>query len=72
MMAQGGLARSIFRVHTLFDGDSAFALASGHVQADPSIVGSWAADDMAEAGRRAVLLAEGVDGIPAVGVLQGL
>lgn len=34
-----GLARSIFPVHTLFDGDSVFALASGDAQTEPSIVG---------------------------------
>jgi L-aminopeptidase/D-esterase-like protein len=71
MMAQDGLARSIFPVHTLFDGDSVFALASGQVEAEPSIVGAWAADAVAEAVRRAVLLAEGAGGIPAIGELRG-
>jgi L-aminopeptidase/D-esterase-like protein len=71
MMAQDGLARSIFPVHTLFDGDSVFALASGDVQAEPSIVGAWAADAVAEAVRRAVLIAEGAGGIPAVQELRG-
>jgi L-aminopeptidase/D-esterase-like protein len=66
MMAQDGLARSIFPVHTLFDGDSVFALASGDVQTEPSIVGAWAADAVAEAVRRAVFLAEGAGGIPAI------
>jgi L-aminopeptidase/D-esterase-like protein len=71
MMAQDGLARSIFPVHTLFDGDSVFALASGDVQAEPSVVGAWAADAVAEAVRRAVLIAEGAGGIPAVQELRG-
>jgi L-aminopeptidase/D-esterase-like protein len=71
MMAQDGLARSIFPVHTLFDGDSVFALASGDVEAEPSIVGSWASDAVAEAVRRAVLLAKGLGGIPAVRELRG-
>src|SRR5919199_1722931 len=71
MMAQDGLARSIFPVHTLFDGDSVFALASGHVQAEPSIVGAFAADAVAEAVRGAVLIAEGAGDITAVQELRG-
>jgi L-aminopeptidase/D-esterase-like protein len=35
MMAQDGLARSIFPVRTLLDGDSVFALASGEVEPSP-------------------------------------
>ena len=43
----------------------------GDVQAEPSIVGAWTADAVAEAVRRAVLLAEGAGGIPAVQELRG-
>jgi L-aminopeptidase/D-esterase-like protein len=71
MMAQDGLARSIFPAHTLFDGDSVFALASGEVGAEPSLVGAWAADAVTEAVRRAVLLATGAGGIPAIWDLGG-
>ena len=71
MMAQDGLARSIFPVHTLFDGDSVFAVTSGGVEAEPSIVGAWEADAVAEAVRRAVLLAKGLGGIPAVREIRG-
>ena len=35
MMAQDRLARSIFPVHTLFDEDSMFVLASGEVEPSP-------------------------------------
>lgn len=66
MMAQDGVARSIYPAHTLFDGDSVFALASGEVEVEPSLVGTWAADAVAEATRRAVLLATGAGGIPAI------
>ncbi len=66
MMAQDGLARSIYPVHTFFDGDSVFALACGDIEVEPSLIGSWAADAVAEAVRRAVLLASGAGGIPAV------
>ncbi len=65
-MAHDGLARAVFPAHTLYDGDSVFALASGEVEAEPSVVGAWAADAVAEALRRAVLLAYGAGGIPAV------
>ena len=71
MMAHDGMARSIFPVHTLFDGDSVFALASGDVDAEPSTVGAWAADAVAEAVRRAVLSASGAGGIPAVRDIAG-
>lgn len=64
-MAHDGLARAVFPAHTLYDGDSVFALASGKVDAEPSIVGTWASDAVAEALRRAVLLAVGVDRVPA-------
>lgn len=59
MMAQDGYARSIRPIHTLFDGDSIFALATGaYEQAlsplDLSILGTMAADCVVKAVRRAV------------------
>lgn len=66
MMAHDGFARSIYPIHTLFDGDSIFALASGEVDAEPSMVGTWAADAVAEAVWRAVRLASGAGGVPAL------
>ncbi|MGF1472299.1 MAG: P1 family peptidase [Rubrobacteraceae bacterium] len=71
MMAHDGLARSIYPIHTMFDGDSVFALASGEVEAEPSMVGTWAADIVAEATRRSVILATGTGGIPAIGEIRG-
>jgi L-aminopeptidase/D-esterase-like protein len=65
-MAQDGLARVIRPAHTMFDGDTIFALATGEQQGDVSMVGAFAADVMAEAILRAVKLAS-----PAGG-LQGL
>lgn len=64
MMAHDGLARSIYPIHTMFDGDSIFALSSGEVEAEPSMVGTWAADAVAKAVRRSVTLATGAGGIP--------
>ncbi|HEX5731441.1 MAG TPA: P1 family peptidase [Blastocatellia bacterium] len=57
MMAHDGLARAIRPVHTMFDGDTIFALSTGNLQADVTTVGSVAADLLARAvarvGRRA-------------------
>jgi L-aminopeptidase/D-esterase-like protein len=56
-MAQDGLAQSIRPAHTMFDGDTIFALATGEQDADISMVGAFAAEVMAEAIVRAVQLA---------------
>ena len=39
-MAHDGLARAVNPAHTQFDGDTIFALATGEVAADPSLVGA--------------------------------
>ena len=39
-MAHDGLARAVNPAHTMFDGDTIFALATGHVDSDPTIVGA--------------------------------
>ncbi|HYL99226.1 MAG TPA: P1 family peptidase [Blastocatellia bacterium] len=44
MMAHDGLARAIRPVHTMFDGDTVFALSTGAVVADVTVIGSVAAD----------------------------
>ena len=49
MMAHDGLARAIRPVHTMFDGDTIFALSTGDLQADVTTVGSVAADLLARA-----------------------
>ena len=63
-MAQDGLARVIRPAHTLFDGDTVFALAIGEKKADVSLVGAFAAEGMAEAILRAVKLAAPAGGLP--------
>lgn len=62
-MAQDGLARVIRPAHTLFDGDTIFALATGEKKADISMVGAFAAEVMAEAIVRAVKTAPSAGGI---------
>ena len=49
MMAHDGLARAIRPVHTMFDGDTVFALSTGDLQADVTTIGSVAADLVARA-----------------------
>lgn len=43
-MAHDGLARAIKPIHTMFDGDTIFALSTGTVQADVTIIGAVAAE----------------------------
>jgi L-aminopeptidase/D-esterase-like protein len=63
-MAQDGLARAIRPAHTLFDGDTLFALATGRVRASPTLVGAYAAEVTAEAIRRAAYAATAAGGLP--------
>jgi L-aminopeptidase/D-esterase-like protein len=64
-MAHDGLARTIRPAHTMFDGDTIFALATGKRRADPSIVGAFAAEVTAQAIVRAVQTARPAGGLPA-------
>jgi L-aminopeptidase/D-esterase-like protein len=69
-MAQDGLARAVRPAHTMFDGDTLFALATGSnnepsMEADVNTVGAYAAEVVAEAIVRAVKTAEGVAELPA-------
>jgi L-aminopeptidase/D-esterase-like protein len=64
-MAQDGLARTIRPAHTMLDGDTIFALATGEEQADVNIVGAFAAEVVGQAILRAVRAAQPVAGLPA-------
>jgi L-aminopeptidase/D-esterase-like protein len=63
-MAQDGLARTIRPAHTMLDGDAIFALATGEKKADPSTVGAFAAEVVAQAIVRAVQKATTAGGLP--------
>jgi L-aminopeptidase/D-esterase-like protein len=63
-MAQDGLARTIRPAHTMLDGDTIFALATGNKRADVSIVGAYAAEALAQAIVRAVQMAGPAGGLP--------
>jgi len=71
-MAHDGYARAIAPVHTPFDGDTIFALATGrHSGSQPlGVIGALAADVMAEAILRAVRQAESIPGYPAAKDLE--
>jgi L-aminopeptidase/D-esterase-like protein len=64
-MAQDGIARAVRPAHTLFDGDTLFALSTGGKRADVNLIGAYAAEVVAEAIARAARAAEGVEGLPA-------
>lgn len=64
-MAQDGIARAVRPAHTMFDGDTLFALSTGKKHVDASVVGAYAAEVVAQAIVRAVLAAEPVGGLPA-------
>lgn len=65
-MAHDGYARAINPVHTMFDGDTIFALSYGEkrLKADISTVGALAARVVAAAIRQAALAAEPAGGLP--------
>jgi L-aminopeptidase/D-esterase-like protein len=66
LMADDGLARALSPSHTIGDGDTVFALATGRWsgQVDVSIVGALAADALAEAIVRAAAQTQGLGGLP--------
>jgi len=64
-MAQGGLIKTITPVHTTFDGDLVFAMATGECDADLNLVGVLGEFVIAEAIKRAVKKADGFGIIPA-------
>ncbi|MGB9889263.1 MAG: P1 family peptidase, partial [Anaerolineae bacterium] len=70
-MAQDGIARAIRPAHTMFDGDTLFALATGETPADVSVVGAFAAEVVAQAIARAAKAAESAGGLPAYRDLFG-
>jgi L-aminopeptidase/D-esterase-like protein len=69
-MSHDGLARAIDPVHTMFDGDTMFALSTGQsgVSGNPSTLGIMAAHVTAQAVVRAVQAAQGVQvpGLPRI------
>ena len=56
-MAHDGLARAVRPAHTMYDGDTIFALSTGERSADVNLIGAFAAEMLAEAIVRAVTAA---------------
>ena len=63
-MAQDGLARTVRPAHTMLDGDTIFAIATGRRSADVNIIGAYGAEVFAQAVLRAVQKAEPAAGLP--------
>lgn len=63
-MAQDGLARTVRPAHTMLDGDTIFALATGNRKADVNIIGAYGAEVFAQAVLRAVWKAKPAAGLP--------
>jgi L-aminopeptidase/D-esterase-like protein len=72
-MAHDGLARAIRPAHTPSDGDTIFAIATGEVSEEVSLlrIGALAADATTEAILRGVRAATGLPGYPSARELQG-
>lgn len=64
-MAQDGIARAVRPAHTMFDGDTLFALSAGGKRADVNLIGAYAAEVTATAVVRAVRAAGAAGGLPA-------
>ncbi len=65
-MSHDGMARAISPVHTPVDGDCVFVLATGRRESNVFQVGAAAAEAVAAGIRRAVRVAEGCPGAPAL------
>lgn len=59
-----GMARTIYPVNTMFDGDIVFALSTGDKQSDVNALGAGAAEAVAQAILRAVRSAKSMGGVP--------
>jgi L-aminopeptidase/D-esterase-like protein len=59
-----GMARTIYPVNTMFDGDTIFALSVGDRRADINVLGVAAADAVAQSVLRAVRMAKTMGGVP--------
>jgi L-aminopeptidase/D-esterase-like protein len=70
-MAQDGLARTLRPAHTMLDGDTIFAVATGAHRADVSTIGACAAEVVAQSILNGVMSATPAGGLPAAsGILQ--
>jgi L-aminopeptidase/D-esterase-like protein len=66
LMAQDGLALAVRPSHTLFDGDTLFALSTGNIPVDVNVVGAYAAEAVKLAIQNAIRHAKSLGGVPAM------
>ncbi len=64
-MAHDGIARAVNPSHTMYDGDTIFALATGDVPSDATVIGAFAAEAMSQAIRNGIRAATSLDGVRA-------
>ena len=71
-LADDGYARAIWPIHTIVDGDTVYAIATGSRPGEPDLVrlGALAADVMSTAVVRAATQATGLPNLPAVRELR--
>ncbi len=69
-MAHDGMARAVRPAHTLFDGDIVFCLALGDEEADVSLIGTLAAEVLADAIVSGVEAAASLAGLPSARQLR--
>ena len=65
-IAHDGIARVVYPAHTLYDGDTLFALATGEVRAHQVLVSALAVEAVQNAILNGVLAAEPAGGLPSV------
>lgn len=70
-MAHDGIARSIRPAHSMFDGDTLFALAAGKKRADVNLIGAYAAEVVAQAIVNGIRAADSLGGRPCARELHG-
>lgn len=70
-MAQNGYARTMRPAHSMFDGDTIFAMSTGEVEAELSVVGLMAARAMERAVVSAITHAQGLGGVKSHGDIFG-
>lgn len=62
-MAHNGFARTINPVHTMVDGDTIFTMATNKIEEDINLIGTLAAEVMAQAIINGIVFAEGAEGL---------
>jgi L-aminopeptidase/D-esterase-like protein len=65
-MAQDGIAQAVRPAHTMYDGDTIFALATGQIPANVNAIGAYAAEVVAQSIRNAVRAATSLAGVRAI------